>query len=342
MSRPFSSRKLLAPLTPAYRLAVWLRAMRLKAGFEPVRHLRSPVVSIGNLSTGGTGKTPLTIALAQALKKRGFHVDVLSRGYGREGKGAARVDPGGSAEQFGDEPLLIAREAGVPVYVARQRYEAGVLAEADRRASHADGSAKPAVHLLDDGFQHSQLARDVDVVLLNREDWQGRLLPAGNLREPLKAIHRADIVALPAEDAALVDELRRSRYEGTIWRLRRTMEIPPLDGPALAFCGIARPEQFFTGLKAGGARLSACKAFPDHHRFSERDARQLIAEAKATGAAALFTTEKDLVRMGRFAEHFANDLPMQAVSLRIAIEQEDEKLDAVIHRLMSASAKPSL
>jgi len=114
MSRPFSSRKLLAPLTPAYRLAVWLRAMRLKAGFEPVRHLRFPVVSIGNLSTGGTGKTPLTIALAQALKKRGFHVDVFSRGYGREGKDAARVDPGGSAEQFGDEPLLIARERVFP------------------------------------------------------------------------------------------------------------------------------------------------------------------------------------------------------------------------------------
>lgn len=342
MSHPSASRKLLVPLTPAYRLALWLRAMRLKAGLEPVRRLLFPVVSIGNLSTGGTGKTPLTIALAQALKKRGFHVDVLSRGYGREGKNAARVDPGGSAEQFGDEPLLIAREAGVPVYVARQRYEAGVLGEVDRGAFHADGSQKPAVHLLDDGFQHSQLARDVEVVLLNRQDWQDRLLPAGNLREPLNGIHRADIVALPAEDAGLEDELRRSRYAGAIWRLRRTMEIPLFDGAALAFCGIARPEQFFAGLKAGGARLSACKAFPDHHSFSERDARQLIAEAKATGAAGFFTTEKDLVRMGKLAEHFANDLPLRGVSLRVAIEQEDERLDALIQRLTPASAKPSL
>ena len=101
----------------------------MRSGLEPVRRLGAPVVSIGNLSTGGAGKTPLTIALAHALVGRGLHVDVLSRGYGRTDKAAAKVDPRGSAERFGDEPLVIAREAGIPVYVATQRYQAGLLAE---------------------------------------------------------------------------------------------------------------------------------------------------------------------------------------------------------------------
>ena len=119
------------PLVPLYRLALTARELGLRSGLQPVRHLAWPVVSIGNLSTGGAGKTPLTIALAQALTRRGVHVDVLSRGYGRHSRAAARVDPNGSAEEYGDEPLEIARAAGVPVYVAAQRYEAGVLAERD-------------------------------------------------------------------------------------------------------------------------------------------------------------------------------------------------------------------
>ena len=122
MSRSFSARQLLFPLIPLYRLALAFRAMRLRTGLEPIRHLRRPVVSIGNLSTGGAGKTPLAIALAQELSARGLRVDVLSRGYGRQSKLAARVLPDGSAEDFGDEPLLIARETGLPVYVAPVSY----------------------------------------------------------------------------------------------------------------------------------------------------------------------------------------------------------------------------
>ena len=151
MKKPFSARRLLLPLVPLYRLGLALREFKLRAGLEPVRRLRFPVVSIGNLSTGGSGKTPLTIALAQLLKGKGFHVDVLSRGYGRKSKAAIRVDPKGSAEEFGDEPLLIAREAGVPVYVAPRRYDAGLLAEADAVEGGEQGHP-PVVHLLDDGL----------------------------------------------------------------------------------------------------------------------------------------------------------------------------------------------
>ena len=131
MKDTFSARRLLFPLIPLYRLALAWRSWRLRSGLEPVRRLRFTVISIGNLSTGGAGKTPLTVALAKALTRRGLRVDVLSRGYGRQCQLAARVNPSGTAEEFGDEPLLIAREAGVPGYVAPQRYNAGLLAEAE-------------------------------------------------------------------------------------------------------------------------------------------------------------------------------------------------------------------
>ena len=131
MKDTFSARRLLFPLIPLYRLALAFSRFRLRSGLEPVRRLRFPVVSVGNLSTGGSGKTPLTVALVKALARRGLRVDVLSRGYGRQSQLAAHVNPDGTAEEFGDEPLLIAREAGVPVYVAPERYNAGLLAEAE-------------------------------------------------------------------------------------------------------------------------------------------------------------------------------------------------------------------
>ena len=166
-----TGRKLLSPLVPAYRAALWLREKRLGTSAAPVRRLRFPVVSIGNLSTGGAGKTPLTIALAKALAARGVQADVLSRGYGRQEAGAMRVAESGTAAEFGDEPLLIARETGVGVYVAGQRFDAGPAGR--RRRHHPRGSRRHAcrvVHLLDDGFQHRQLARNVDILLLDRND----------------------------------------------------------------------------------------------------------------------------------------------------------------------------
>jgi tetraacyldisaccharide 4'-kinase len=317
-------RSWLAPFTPLYAAGVALRNLRIERGWEPVRRLRFPVVSIGNLSTGGAGKTPLTIALAKALVQRGFHADVLSRGYGRRSPFPARVDPAGTAEDFGDEPLLIAREAGVPVYVAAQRYQAGKLAEADNPTVPL-----PAVHLLDDGFQHRQLHRDVDILLLNRRDWRDTLLPAGNLREPLKAAHRATVIAVPCEDPKLEAELRAWGWLGPVWRLRRTMEIPPIDGPAAAFCGIARPEQFFQGLEFAGVRLALRRAFPDHHRYTAADLDHLAKSARQAGATALITTEKDLARLGKLAA----TLPLKAARLRIEIEDEAAALDFLAQRL---------
>jgi tetraacyldisaccharide 4'-kinase len=320
-----AARNLLYPLVPVYRLGLALRDLRLRAGWEPVRRLRDPIISIGNLSTGGSGKTPLTIALARALTQRGFAVDVLSRGYGRAGTEAARVDPAGLATDYGDEPLLIARSAGIPVFVARQRYKAGLLAESE--TSH------PNVHLLDDGFQHRQLHRDVDILLLSHEDWRDHLLPAGNLRETRGAVTRASVIAIPADDPGFAQELRAWGWEGPVWRVRRRMEVPAIESPIVAFCGIARPGQFFAGLTAAGLHVACAIAYPDHHRFTQRNVDSLILAARSHGAAALVTTQKDLVRLGAPVKVLPADLKLHVASLRIEIEEETAAINWLIARL---------
>jgi tetraacyldisaccharide 4'-kinase len=337
MKQPFSARKLLLPLVPAYRLALLLRELRLGTKLEPVRRLRFPVVSIGNLSTGGAGKTPLTIALAKALERRGLRVDVLSRGYGRRGQRPARVRPDGTAEEFGDEPLLIAQETDVPVYVAGQRFGAGRLAEAEAPAGVSYINL-PAVHLLDDGFQHRQLYRDVDILLLDDRDWLGEgLLPAGNLREPLQAARRATVIAIPAPDGALELEhaLRAWGWQGPVWRLHRKMEVPTVAGPVAAFCGIARPQQFFAGL-----RIATRIAFPDHHRYTAADIDRLVTASRKAGATTRITTEKDMVRLGNLSAAFPESLPLLTARLRVEIEHEDEAIDWLADRLNSAPTHP--
>lgn len=336
MRRPW-----LAPFTPLYAAGLALRNLCIENGWEPVRRLRWPVVSIGNLSTGGSGKTPLTIALARALTRRGLRVDVLSRGYGRRDRHAALVDPEGAAENFGDEPLLMALETDVPVYVAGQRYEAGLLAEAERSADSRFG-----LHLLDDGFQHRQLHRDADILLLNRRDLSDSLLPAGNLREPLKAARRATIIAIPTPDESPSDAseletaLRNWGWQGPVWRLHRKMEIPSVAGPVIAFCGIARPEPFFAGLEAAGIQIADRLAFPDHHRYTARDLGRLLARAREAGATALITTGKDSVRLGKLSSAFPESLPLKSVRLRIEIEREDEAIASLISRLAASPPHP--
>jgi tetraacyldisaccharide 4'-kinase len=341
MKSTSSARRWLLPLTPLYRLALAFRESRLRSGMELVRRLRFPVVSIGNLSTGGSGKTPLTIALAKLLSNKGFQVDVLSRGYGRQSQLAAQVNPEGTAEEFGDEPLLIARETGLPVYVAPQRYDAGMLAEA-HLSETGQKDRPPVIHLLDDGFQHRQLARDVDILLLDRRDWQDWLLPAGNLREPLKAARRATVIAIPVGEAEFENELRTWGWQGPVWRLRRRMDVPAVNGSVAAFCGIARPEQFFSGLEAAGLRLAARVAFHDHHHYTARDIDRLVAAARAAEATALVTTEKDRVRLGSLASAFPVSLPLLTARLTIEIEEQDAAVDWLLGTLFATPAHPPL
>ena len=341
-------RPLLAPLTPLYAAGVACRNMRLARGWEEVQRLGLPVVSVGNLSTGGSGKTPLVIALARLLEKQGVAVDVLSRGYGREGLKPTRVRKDGGAAEFGDEPLMLARELDLPIYVAAERYDAGLLAEGNLDAGKGraiQSGELLAAHLLDDGFQHRQLARDVDILLLNRDDWHDALLPAGNLREPRTAAMRASAIVIPADEPELVAELRAWGWQGPIWRLRRRMLIPPVEGPAAAFCGIARPGQFFDGLSQAGINVAVRTHFRDHHRYTTQDIQGLLAAARAAGATSMVTTEKDLVRLGDLAVLFP-DLPPNAMPLkpvRLAVEFDDEAaiVSWLIDRLKAAQKRPA-
>lgn len=324
------ARPLLLPFVPLYRLGWSVHNYRVEHGRTPVRRLRLPVISIGNLSTGGTGKTPLAIALAQALTQRGLSVDILSRGYGRSGKRPALVSLDGSPRYFGDEPLLMARATGVPVYVAARRMDAGRLAESQPQP--------PAVHILDDGFQHRQLYRDIDILLLNREDWIDYLLPAGNLREPVEALRRASVAAIPAEDPDLERELREAGWKKPVWRIRRRMMVPVVAGPVLAFCGIGRPGQFFAGLQRAGIPLAARIGFPDHHRYSQREIDRLGVIAKHDGATEFLTTEKDAVRL----QGLTPGLPLKTVPLRVDIEDEPAALDWLVDRIRKPSGPSTL
>ncbi len=276
---------LLAPLELVY--ASLVRARNARFDRMATQRLRWPVVSVGNLSVGGAGKTPLVICLARLLEREGIQVDVLSRGYGRSRKTIERVDSEGSAERFGDEPLLIARATGVPVYVGASRYEAGLLAERE-----LPGAGKH-VHLLDDGFQHRQLARNVDIVVVHASDLRERLLPAGRLREPLSSLRRANVIVLRQEDKELETPLRAyARRECLFWRVRRTVSLAIPSKRAVAFCAIARPGEFFAALAGAGVEMVEQIGFRDHHRYTAADMERLAKLGQRHGCDAFVSTAR--------------------------------------------------
>ena len=319
-----------APFSALFGLSVGLRNRLYDSGRLRARRLQGPVVSIGNISVGGAGKTPFVIALGKMLKERGIAFDVLSRGYRRQTKGVLEVDPNGSPAQFGDEPLLIARQLGVPVIVGERRYEAGVQSEK---------KYGPRLHLLDDGFQHRQLARDFDIVLLTAADLRDRLLPTGRLREPLSSISRADaIVAAPeVDDNILFGRLLSARPKRPlIWRLHRNVNVDSLRTSAspamnvLAFCAIARPKRFFDDLRAAGLPLAGEVAFRDHHRYTAADISYLTTKAAQSGATAFVTTEKDSINLGPLASRLQ---PLHIAHLRLDLLDADSVLNTLTARL---------
>ncbi len=309
---------LLAPLELVYGSLV--RARNARFDRTPALRLRWPVVSIGNLSVGGAGKTPLVICLARLLQREGWCPDVLSRGYGRSHQTVERVDAAGSAERFGDEPLLIARSTAVPVYVGASRYEAGLLAESENGGQ--------GVHLLDDGFQHRQLARDLDIVVIHRSDLQQRLLPAGRLREPLASLRRAGVVVLRQEDAELESTLRAHvRRECSFWRVRRTLALNSPVRRAIAFCAIARPNEFFASLAAAGAEVVERVRFRDHHRYTMADVDRLATLGRRLGCDAFVITAKDEVKLDAAMRLRLNAVaPVQTAAFTVELEDEEAVL----------------
>lgn len=305
------------PLSAIFRAAVATRNALYDRGVFKIHKLARPVVSIGNISVGGSGKTPFVIALGELLQQRGIEFDVLSRGYGRSSSGTAVVHPNGSPAQFGDEPLLIARKLRVPVIVGADRYQAGLLAE-------KQFSGK--LHLLDDGFQHRRLHRDFDIVLLPAEDQRATLLPVGRLREPLSALVRADAVVLS-------DPAEKPLNAKSVWRVRRRIEVAA-NGRLIAFCGIARPQQFFDALKAAHQELSGTLTFGDHHRYTQRDIDRLLDLKKQTGASGFVTTEKDAINLGVFSAQLQ---PLLTAALRLDLESHDRVIAELLKTLEQRS-----
>lgn len=308
MIRPF------ALLVPVYAAVVGAKNAAFDRGWTRPQRLSWPVVSIGNLSVGGAGKTPLVIRLAELLAAQNIAVDVLSRGYGRNSKDIERVDPNGDAAQFGDEPLLIARSARVPVYVGASRYDAGLLAERN--------APQVGIHLLDDGFQHRKLARNVDIVVLHSSDLTQTLLPAGRLREPLSALHRASAIVLREEDCYLEHELSKRGIEAPVWIQHRRLTVA-CESPAIAFCGIARPQEFFSSLRLQNIEMAETLAFPDHHSWSANDLARLVALQQRHNAKCFVTTEKDAARLHN-AQRAQLELAAPLRIARLSVTLEDE------------------
>jgi tetraacyldisaccharide 4'-kinase len=287
------------------------------------RKLSRPVISIGNLAVGGRAKTPLAALVAARLRDLGERPAILSRGYARRDAPDGVVvvrDAGGiraDLDRAGDEPLMLARRLdGVAVLVSSSRYLAGHLAE------HHFGCT---VHVLDDGFQHFDLRRDADILVVAREDLeQPETLPAGRLREPIDAAAAADAIVVLDDGigAALGGNGR------PVWRGRRrhgsarladaaATPVTPSEGPVVAVAGIAQPSAFFGDLRAAGWTIVRELPFRDHHRYTAADLERIAGAARDAGARLIVTTEKDLVRLLPFRP-FA--VPVACVPMTLQVE----------------------
>lgn len=292
-------RPLLLPLVPLYGAGLAIKKQMFRLGWLKQQRLPSPVISVGSVSAGGAGKTPVVMMLTAILRQRGYAVSILTRGFGRAPKTIERVEPYGDPTWFGDEPVLLAQRSGAPVFVGADRYRAGLLAE------QKDVAGKIAVHLLDDGFQHRRLARDLDILLLTQEDVEDVLLPAGNLREPLSALREAMVIVVREEEVeSLRDFIGKLKHTGkspVIWVIRRRLSLgnkgASLPMLPLAFCGIARPKTFTDMLVAEGCLPVEMVAFPDHHYYLDSDIDRLLEQARQSGADGFVTTEKDSVKL---------------------------------------------
>lgn len=305
------------PLSTIYRGIVATRNALYQRQLLHARVLRGPVISVGNLSAGGSGKTPFVMLLGELLKARGIKFDVLSRGYGRKSRGVLLVNPAGLPQQYGDEPLLIARKLQVPVILGEDRYEAGVYAEAKFGSQ---------VHLLDDGFQHRALARDFDIVLVTPQDATDRLLPAGRLREPLASLRRADAIVLTS--GASPDPFP---VEGKIiWRARRGIVPKNVQPRPVVFCGIARPQNFLLQLRSASIEPVAEAFYRDHHAYTQKDIRELLELKRRSEAGGFVTTEKDAINLGPYLAALE---PLAVIPVRMELADAANALDTMLRQI---------
>ncbi|MEP6801005.1 MAG: tetraacyldisaccharide 4'-kinase [Acidobacteriota bacterium] len=332
----------MSPLSALYDRILEARAERYATGRSRSSRLSRPVISVGNLTVGGTGKTPFVLHLAERFLLQGRRPAILSRGYGRRSRDVVVVSKGDGPlvgpEEGGDEPVLLAeRLRGAIVVVAPRRADAARSAEA----------FAPDVFLLDDGFQHLSVRRDLDLLLLDASDpfGAGRYPPFGRLREPLSALRRADGYVFTRSSAGHptpdeVSTVVRANPAAPVFTARIFPE--GLTAPsgasaarperALAVCGIATPASFLGSLAAIGIDPAEWLVFPDHRRYSERDVRRIVAAAKRSESAAVVTTEKDAVKL-------AGRLPLPLLTLRLKVEVHEKGFYPWIEERLFGSAE---
>jgi tetraacyldisaccharide 4'-kinase len=303
---------------------VRLRNRGYDSGQLGIARLRHPVISIGNLAVGGRGKTPAVIAIGRELERRGISFDILTRGYRRrERKVMVALGGWASAEQVGDEAALLASRLNAPVAVHADRYRAGL--EAERRFGFQ-------VHLLDDGFQHRQLARNVDLVLIKASDLESKLLPAGRLREPPAALSRASAVVVLGDgrlDAEQAITTRIAQFSpAPVFFAWKRSSGGRIAGRRFAFCGIADPESFRRTVAATNVELCGWRTFRDHHWYKERDLENLREAARRAGAEGFVTTEKDAIRLGPNP----GLEPLAALAIDLKITGLDQLMDLLLAR----------
>jgi tetraacyldisaccharide 4'-kinase len=342
---------ILPPLSVLYEGIVRARTAFYRSGYLPTAELSAPVISVGNITTGGTGKTPLVEWLARLLVREGRRVCVLTRGYGRENAASQIIVSDGenvvaSAAQAGDEPFLLAKNL---------KGLASVISNADRTSAGrwAKRYLGADTFVLDDGFQHLRLQRDFDLITIDATNpWGGgRLLPCGRLREPLLSLRRANAIVLTRleqvgdarEIIRRLDELSDSRpVFRSEMRMRSLTELTTgkilsssntSEHRVIAFCGVGNPTAFFNGLCRQGFELALTRAFPDHHAYQQSDVDLIVSEAKSLGVPALLTTSKDAVKLSSISF----DLPCYVFDIEIAIANEAE-----LQEMIRAALTPRL
>jgi tetraacyldisaccharide 4'-kinase len=316
-----------------YGRGAGLRRTLYARGWLRTKKLPAPVISIGNLTVGGTGKTPVVACLAGLWRDRGKRVAILSRGYGGRTQGPTRLSDGKrlyhQPPEVGEEPYLLARTLpGVAVYTGAYRYAAGLAAWKE---------IKPDIFLLDDGFQHFQLHRDLDLVLLDAAApfGNGYLLPRGPLREPLSALdaaqtfiltrfdpqrHQANLLAIQKRFpdktilTATISPVRVTSYPGGTSEAPEAIQYRAL----MAFAGLARPEVFAKTLQELGSDLKGFRTFPDHHAYTTLELHNLAEVARAREAEALITTAKDWASLG---ERWDEGVPLLVLDVEALLSE---------------------
>jgi tetraacyldisaccharide 4'-kinase len=329
-----------------YELGVRARAAFYENGLFETRRLKAPVISVGNLTVGGAGKTPCVAYLARFLRDEGYEVAILSRGYKRESQGRVEVSNGREIlcgpKESGDEPFLLAKSCpGARVVVDRDRYAAGKWLE---------GRSRISVFILDDGYQHLGLARDLNLLLIDASDPidQAKMIPFGRLREPITAMRRADAVVVtrsdrPFDRRALENAVRKfARAETPVFYAHHKItDLIRLDGaerfsPAdfarkrvAAVSGVARPDLFVADLERLGMEIALRRDFDDHHRYTRDELSEIIERAREARAEAVVTTEKDAANLpAGFAGSPAP--PIFAARIEFACENEEALKDLAL------------